>query len=92
MDDFSSKAETETESQEEVVEVAFEEVEEEVEEEEDDEELTEEEITEAVTSLRLLSVRVTAWLEVREKTILHLREMADYIDQVHRRSNKAKVE
>ena len=88
MDDFSSKAETETESQEEVVEVAFEEVE----EEEDEEELTEEEITEAVTSLRLLSVRVTAWLEVREKTILHLREMADYIDQVHRRSNKAKVE
>ena len=88
MDDFSSKAETETESQEEVVEVAFEEVE----EEEDEEELTEEEITEAVTSLRLLSVRVTAWLEVREKTILHLREMADYIDQVHRRTNKAKVE
>ena len=64
--------------------------EEEVEEEEA--ELTEEEINAAVSELRQLGGRLAGWLEVRENTILQLRQTADYIDGVGRRTNIAKAE
>ena len=66
--------------------------EEEASEEEEEVELTEEEINAAVSELRVLDGRLAAWLEVRENTILQLRETADYIDQVGKRTNIAKAE
>ena len=65
---------------------------EEEEEEEEEEELTEEEINAAVSELRQLDGRLATWVEVRENTVLQLRETADYIDQVGKRTNIAKAE
>ena len=79
-------------SQEEVVEVELVEEEDEEEAEEVGElELSEEEISETMSTLRLLDSRLATWVEVRENTILQLREIADYIDRVGRRTNKVKA-
>ena len=57
----------------------------------DTEELSEGEITEMVSKLRQLEEKWTLWLEVRQQTILKLREVADYIDSVAHKTGIAKV-
>ena len=57
----------------------------------DTEELSDEDITEMVTSLRQLEEKLILWREVRQQTILQLREVADYIDSVARKTGIAKV-
>ena len=42
--------------------------------------------------LEQMNVRVTEWTKVRENTIRTLREIADYLDTVYQRTNKAKAE
>ena len=57
----------------------------------DTEELSDGDITEMVTSLRQLEEKLILWREVRQQTILQLREVADYIDSVARKTGIAKV-
>ena len=54
-------------------------------------ELTEKELTELVEELRHLEERLHLWREVRLNTILQLRQIADYIDSVARKTGIARV-
>ena len=54
--------------------------------------LSERDISDVVTELRRLEEKLHLWREVRQNTILQLRETADYIDQVGKRTNIAKAE
>jgi len=53
--------------------------------------LSERDISEVVTELRQLEEKLHLWREVRKDTIRQLREIADYIDGVARKTGIAKV-
>ena len=53
--------------------------------------LSERDISDVVTELRRLEEKLHLWREVRQTTILQLREIADYIDSVARNTGIAKV-
>ena len=55
------------------------------------EELGEGDLSEMVTNLRQLEEKLVLWQEVRQQTILQLREVADYIDSVGHKTGIAKV-
>ena len=57
----------------------------------DTEELSDGDITDMVTNLRQLEEKLILWREVRQQTILQLREVADYIDTVAHKTGIAKV-
>ena len=52
--------------------------------------LSERDISEVVTELRQLEEKLHLWREVRKDTIRQLREIADYIDSVARKTGIAK--
>ena len=53
--------------------------------------LTEKDINEVVSELRHLEERLHLWREVRQNTVVRLREIADYIDNVAKQTGVAKV-
>ena len=55
------------------------------------EKLSEGDISEVVSNLRQLEEKLILWREVRQQTILQLREVADYIDSVGHKTGIAKV-
>ena len=53
--------------------------------------LSEKDINEVVSELRHLEERLHLWREVRQNTVVRLREIADYIDNVAKQTGVAKV-